>query len=59
MSSASADTVWVCVTCGVEHADDEGVCPICADERQWMPADGQHWTTLQELAKPGRRIVSP
>lgn len=57
MSSESADTVWVCATCGVEHADDQGVCPVCADERQWMPADGQHWTTLAELADDGRRIV--
>ena len=48
-------TVWVCATCGVEHADDQGVCPICADERQWVPADGQHWTTLDELAADGRR----
>jgi hypothetical protein len=57
MSSAPADTVWVCATCGVEHADDHGVCPVCADERQWMPADGQHWTTLHELGRAGRRIV--
>jgi hypothetical protein len=56
MSSGSADTVWICATCGVEHADGEGVCPVCADERQWVPADGQHWTTLDELAAVGRRI---
>jgi glyoxylase-like metal-dependent hydrolase (beta-lactamase superfamily II) len=48
-------TVWICATCGVEHADDQGVCAICADERQWVPADGQRWTTLEELAQSGRR----
>ena len=48
-------TVWICATCGVEHGDDQGVCPICADERQWVPADGQHWTTLDELGREGRR----
>ncbi len=48
-------TVWVCATCGVEHADATGVCAICTDERQWVPADGQHWTTLAELAASGRR----
>jgi hypothetical protein len=53
--AADADTVWICATCGVEHADDEGVCRICADERQWMPADGQRWITLDELAAGGRR----
>jgi glyoxylase-like metal-dependent hydrolase (beta-lactamase superfamily II) len=48
-------TIWICATCGVEHADDQGDCAICADERQWMPADGQHWTTLEELAHTGGR----
>ena len=48
-------TVWICATCGVEHVDDRAVCRICDDERQWFPADGQHWTTLGELAQDGRR----
>jgi glyoxylase-like metal-dependent hydrolase (beta-lactamase superfamily II) len=47
---------WVCQTCGVEHAEREGICAICADERQWMPASGQHWTTLSELANAGRQV---
>jgi hypothetical protein len=47
--------VWICQTCGVEHADTPEVCAICADERQWVPADGQQWTTLDELATSGRR----
>jgi hypothetical protein len=54
-SDATDPTVWICATCGVEHANDQGVCPICADERQWVPADGQHWTTLEQLASDGRR----
>jgi hypothetical protein len=49
------DEVWLCATCGVEHADAWGVCAICADERQWVPADGQRWTTLAELDAAGRR----
>jgi hypothetical protein len=48
--------VWVCMTCGVEHAQAVGVCVICADERQWVPADGQQWATLDELAQAGRRV---
>lgn len=47
---------WICSTCGVEHAERPDVCAICADERQWVPADGQHWTTLEELAAAGQRI---
>jgi len=49
-------TAWLCATCGVEHAEAVGVCAICADERQWVPADGQHWTTLAELDAAGQRI---
>lgn len=32
-----------------------GVCAICTDERQWVPADGQRCTTLAQLATSGRR----
>jgi hypothetical protein len=28
---------------------------ICADERQWVPATGQRWTTAEELAAAGHR----
>jgi hypothetical protein len=49
------DTAWLCATCGVEHAEPEGVCAICADERQWVPSDGQHWTTLAELDLAGNQ----
>ncbi len=52
---ADPPTVWICATCGVEHAEATGVCSICADERQWVPADGQRWTTLAELAASGHR----
>ncbi len=66
-------SVWICATCGVEHAgprsdadqdrDDTagpdvalpGVCAICADERQWVPADGQRWTTVADLSAAGHR----
>jgi glyoxylase-like metal-dependent hydrolase (beta-lactamase superfamily II) len=48
--------MWVCETCGVEHAEAVGVCAICSDERQWVPADGQKWATLEELAQAGRRV---
>jgi hypothetical protein len=48
---------WICATCAVEHADKVDVCAICADERQWVPADGQRWTTLDELAAAGNRVA--
>jgi len=45
----------ICQTCGVEHAERVEVCAICADERQWVPAHGQQWTTLEELSAGGCR----
>ena len=45
--------VVICETCGVEHANAAGSCAICADERQWVPAAGQLWSTLAELREAG------
>jgi hypothetical protein len=49
-------SVLLCATCGVEHAEATGVCRICADERQWVPADGQRWTSLRELRGAGHSV---
>jgi len=43
---------WICETCGVEYEDlpdPPACCPICEDERQWVPASGQRWTTRSAL----------
>lgn len=53
---ASDATFWICRTCAVEHAARPDVCAICADERQWVPATGQEWTTLDELAGEGLAV---
>jgi hypothetical protein len=47
--------VPICETCAVEHAEAVGTCAVCADERQWVPAGGQRWTTLDDLRASGRR----
>ena len=49
----------ICATCAVEYDGDAlpEVCPICADERQWVPADGQHWQDLDDLRAAGQRLV--
>jgi hypothetical protein len=54
---AREDTWWICATCAVEHAVRPDVCAVCADERQWVPATGQRWTTLGELAAAGEHVV--
>lgn len=56
-AAASLEEWWICRTCAVEHAERPDVCAICADERQWVPASGQAWTTLAELAAAGERLV--
>jgi hypothetical protein len=52
---------WVCETCG-NHAYTEGdtppdECVICEDDRQWVPAGGQRWTTLDAMAAGGYHSV--
>ena len=48
---------WICRTCGVQQQpspEPPPLCAICADERQWVPAGGQQWTTLRQLRAEGR-----
>ncbi|WP_147915673.1 hydrolase [Ruania zhangjianzhongii] len=49
----------ICATCAVEYDEDSlpAVCPICADERQWVPAAGQLWTDLVGLREAGQRLT--
>ncbi len=49
----------ICATCAVEQDDTAlpEVCPICADERQWVPADGQRWTDIEDLRAAGQRLT--
>jgi hypothetical protein len=47
---------WICRTCAVETAQRHDVCPVCADERQWVPATGQVWTTLDDLQAEGHDV---
>lgn len=48
----------MCATCGVERdaAELPPLCPICVDERQWIPAEGQLWLTRADL--DGMRVRS-
>jgi glyoxylase-like metal-dependent hydrolase (beta-lactamase superfamily II) len=39
-------TVWICKTCGAQHAPSDtppDACAICQDERQYVGAGGQQW----------------
>ncbi|GAA4970415.1 hydrolase [Kineococcus glutinatus] len=55
---SSDPTAWICRTCANQHpptAEPPAVCRICADDRQFVPAGGQEWTSLAELAAEGHR----
>ena len=43
---------FLCRTCSIQFAESAAPpphCPICEDERQYVPAAGQAWTTLEAL----------
>ena len=43
---------FICTACGTQYPPSEAppyACLICTDERQFVPASGQSWTTLEGL----------
>jgi hypothetical protein len=56
---------FICTACGVQYAPSEqppAACPVCDDERQYVPPAGQEWTTQRELTGPhynGWRLLEP
>jgi glyoxylase-like metal-dependent hydrolase (beta-lactamase superfamily II) len=51
---------YICNTCGIQYnasAQPPAGCPVCEDERQYVGAGGQTWTTLQDLGKQHRNII--
>lgn len=56
-----AASTRICVTCGVaqpEGSAADGDCRTCLDERQWVPAGGQLWTTHAELSESHRNLAA-
>ncbi|RJP16201.1 MAG: MBL fold metallo-hydrolase [Candidatus Abyssobacteria bacterium SURF_5] len=49
---------YICVTCGAQYKESKRPpenCIICEDERQYLNAEGQQWTTLSEMKTQGYR----
>jgi hypothetical protein len=49
--------IFLCTACGTsypEAAAPPDACPICQDERQYVPASGQGWIARDDLAKRHR-----
>jgi hypothetical protein len=52
--------IWICAACGVERPESVEPprnCPICLDERQYVPREGQAWTSLQALRAAGAAVT--
>lgn len=46
-------TIWICKTCGAQHAPSESPpphCAICDDERQYVGANGQEWIDRESIS---------
>jgi hypothetical protein len=51
---------FVCLTCAAQFPDSDQApehCPICTDERQYVPEEGQRWTTLDALGATHANVV--
>jgi glyoxylase-like metal-dependent hydrolase (beta-lactamase superfamily II) len=51
---------FICTTCGTQHADSDqppAACAICQDDRQYVKATGQQWTTLDRLRLTHRNSI--
>jgi hypothetical protein len=47
----------VCATCGVQFGAPAERCPVCEDPRQYVPPEGQRWTSVAELAREHRNEI--
>lgn len=53
---------FICEACGTQFAETDQPppsCPICEDERQFVPPTGQRWTTLDALCRSHHSTVAP
>jgi hypothetical protein len=51
---------FLCTTCGVQYAESDqppAACAIRQDERQYVKATGQQWTTLDKLRLTNRNSI--
>ncbi|WP_183576240.1 hypothetical protein HDF18_20600 [Mucilaginibacter sp. X5P1] len=51
----------LCKTCGTEYPQgDESpkTCPICDDDRQYLPENGQQWTNYNELSTNHKVVIT-
>jgi glyoxylase-like metal-dependent hydrolase (beta-lactamase superfamily II) len=50
-----------CSTCGTQFVDDKytaGNCPVCSNDRQYLPVKGQGWTKLEDLQNNFSNLIT-
>jgi hypothetical protein len=55
-------TCYSCVTCGIQFTESvkpPDRCPICEDERQYVPPEGQMWATLDQIRAKHKNTIKP
>ncbi|WZP00912.1 MBL fold metallo-hydrolase [Isosphaeraceae bacterium EP7] len=60
-AAPNSGTPYLCVTCGTQFAETEQPpdhCAICDDERQYVPPEGQMWTTLDKLRTTHKNVIN-
>jgi hypothetical protein len=53
-------TPYLCLTCGTQFSETSRPperCPICEDERQYVPPEGQQWSTLEKLRTDHKNAI--
>lgn len=52
MTTNTTSECFVCAACATQFDRSDtppAICPICTDDRQYVPGGGQHWTTHDRL----------
>jgi len=49
----------ICVTCTMQYDGERTDCPVCEDERQYVPPGGQRWTDLETICRDFESLVRP
>jgi glyoxylase-like metal-dependent hydrolase (beta-lactamase superfamily II) len=53
-------TFFLCKTCGTQFPESDEPpreCPICSDERQYVPIEGQRWVTYEEVCDGHHALI--
>ncbi|GGO62973.1 hypothetical protein SAMN05444398_1302 [Roseovarius pacificus] len=53
-------TPYICTTCGTQFTESKKApaeCPICVEERQFVPESGQSWTSFEKLQKTHKAAI--